>query len=112
MWFGDLVFKPPTQTIYVRRRITIANIQHTVCQQFDVSIHDLLSNRRTALISLARHMAMCLARDLTDLTFEEISRRFNRDHSSVMSGIYRMSVRIKVDPNLAIEYQALKAKFQ
>ena len=105
MWFGDLVFKLPTPGEIFIRRVTISKIQKLVCERFDLTQNDLLSCRRTVHIAKARHLGYLLARELTRTTFMEIAMRFNRDHSSVLSGIARMKVRIAKDPAMAAEYQ-------
>ena len=49
-----------------RRRITLADVEREVCRCFDVLAEDLLSKKRNRSITTPRHVAMYLARELTD----------------------------------------------
>ncbi len=58
-----------------------------VCQGFNLSTEQLLSNRRKQEYVSARNTAFYLARKHTDLSLESIGQRFNRRHSTVLKGI-------------------------
>jgi chromosomal replication initiator protein len=73
---------------------SVSAIQEAVCSVLGVSRQDLLSPRRTALISRARHIAMYLARDLTSLSLAQIAREFGRDHSTVLHAVRIVSRRL------------------
>lgn len=63
---------------------SIAQIQAVACQQFGVTMLDMLSDRRGKTCTRARHVAMWLARHTTFCSFPEIGRAFRRDHTTVM----------------------------
>ncbi len=73
---------------------SVSAIQEAVCSVLGVSRQDLLSPRRTAPISRARHVAMYLARDLTSLSLAQIAREFDRDHSTVLHAVRIVSSRL------------------
>lgn len=67
------------------KQVSIENIQKTVANFYRINTSDLLSKKRTRNISRPRQMAMCLARELTQLSLPEIGATFgNRDHTTVL----------------------------
>jgi len=67
------------------KQVSIENIQKTVANFYRISISDLVSKKRTRNISRPRQMAMCLTRELTQLSLPEIGATFgNRDHTTVL----------------------------
>lgn len=67
------------------KQISIENIQKTVADFYRIKVADLLSKKRTRLIARPRQIAMCLARELTQLSLPEIGSAFGgRDHTTVM----------------------------
>jgi chromosomal replication initiator protein len=67
------------------KQISIENIQKTVADFYRIKVADLLSKKRTRLIARPRQIAMCLARELTQLSLPEIGASFGgRDHTTVM----------------------------
>ncbi len=75
---------------------TLTAIQDAVCAVYGVARSDLLSPSRSERIVRARQMAMYLARELTSLSLAEISRGFDRDHSTVAHAI--RAVEAKLEP--------------
>ncbi len=67
------------------KQVSIENIQKTVANFYRINTPELLSKKRTRNISRPRQMAMCLARELTQLSLPEIGTLFgNRDHTTVL----------------------------
>ena len=67
------------------KQVSIENIQKTVADFYRVKVTDLLSKKRTRVIARPRQIAMCLARELTQLSLPEIGAAFgDRDHTTVM----------------------------
>jgi chromosomal replication initiator protein len=75
---------------------TLEAIQDAVCSVYAVRRDDLLSSSRAERVVRARQMAMYLARQLTGMSLAEISRGFNRDHSTVAHAI--RAVEAKLEP--------------
>ena len=61
-------------------------IKQVAAHAFHVTVRDLEKKQRTQRLALVRYIAMYLTRELTGLSFPEIGRAFNRDHSTVMHG--------------------------
>ena len=55
-----------------------------------VSVTDILSNRRTASLVLARQVAMYIARETTDLSYKAIGESFGKDHSTVLYNVSKI----------------------
>jgi chromosomal replication initiator protein len=67
------------------KQISIENIQKTVADFYRIKLSDLLSKKRTRTIARPRQVAMCLARELTQLSLPEIGTAFgDRDHTTVI----------------------------
>ena len=66
---------------------TLGAIQEAVCTVFGIRRSDLLSSSRATKVVKARQMGMYLARELTGMSLAEISRGFDRDHSTVAHSI-------------------------
>lgn len=66
--------------------ITIPLIMAQTSDYFGITIDDLCSANRSRTIVTARHVAMYLCRELTDLSLPKIGREFGgRDHTTVMA---------------------------
>ncbi len=71
-----------------RRRITIDEIQRTVCQFYRVDRAEMSSKRRARAVVRPRQVAMYLAKVLTPRSYPEIGRKFGgRDHSTVIHAV-------------------------
>ena len=110
--FGSLTGRPVTAELaeevldglypdlVPRRARTVREIQQEICNAFGVSLEQLLSSNRTAPIAWPRHVAMYLARELTDQTLPAIGRAFGgRNHTTVMHACRRTAERIAADPD-------------
>jgi chromosomal replication initiator protein len=81
-------------------RRSIDDVQHTICDAFDISLDELLSGARAQRLTWPRQVAMYLARELTDQTLPAIGRAFgNRDHTTVMHACKRTAERMAQDPD-------------
>jgi len=68
--------------------VTVDKIQNTVSNYFNISLSDMLSQRRSRPLARPRQIAMFLAKRLTTRSLPEIGRRFaNRDHTTVIHAV-------------------------
>ena len=72
----------------------IAEVAHT----YNVSESDILSNRRTAELVLARQVAMYIARETTDLSYKAIGESFGKDHTTVLYNVNKIEEFLKDKP--------------
>jgi chromosomal replication initiator protein len=67
-------------------QITAATIMGQTASYFGLSIEDLCGPSRSRLLVTARHIAMYLCRELTDLSLPKIGQQFGgRDHTTVIN---------------------------
>ena len=67
------------------RLITIEQIQKTVASYYKIRVADLLSAKRDRKITLPRHVAMMIAKELTNHSLPSIGDGFGgRDHTTVL----------------------------
>ncbi len=70
------------------RIITVDKIQNIVSNYFNISLSDMLSQRRSRPLARPRQIAMFLAKKMTSRSLPEIGRRFaNRDHTTVIHAV-------------------------
>ena len=68
--------------------ITVDKIQNVVSNYFNISLQDMLSQRRSRPLARPRQIAMYLAKKMTTRSLPEIGRRFaNRDHTTVIHAV-------------------------
>jgi chromosomal replication initiator protein len=83
--------------------VTIEMVQNEVARQFGLHVNDLRGNKRTQDIVYARHIAMYLARELTEASLPQIGDKFGgRHHSTVIHGVDKIERQLKDghDPQL------------
>lgn len=90
------------------KRLTIADIQKEVENFYKVSHADLVGKKRTRNIIYARQIAIYLCRQMLDLPFNDIGKKFNRDHSTVMYSVTNVEEKMKENRELREELEALR----
>ena len=90
-------------------RPTVERIAHRVSNYFRVAPTHLQSRRRYQSALLPRQVSMYLARQLTDLSLQEIGRYFGgRDHSTVLHACRKIEQGLRSDAALAGTVRQLK----
>ena len=97
-----------------RPRITIEEIQRSVCAHFKLDKSDMVSKRRLRSVARPRQIAMYLAKEMTPRSYPEIGRRFGgRDHSTVIHAVRVIEgLRVsdsEIDADIAAIRRALNA---
>jgi chromosomal replication initiator protein len=89
---------------------TLSRIVARVSDQYRITAADLVSGRRTRSVLLPRQVSMYLARQLTNLSFEEIGEEFGgRDHSTVLHACKKVGAALTKDRLLAGAVSQLQA---
>ncbi len=83
---------------YQPEPIKIEKIIAEVARTYNVSENDILSNRKTASLVLARQVSMYIARETTDLSYKSIGEKFGRDHSTVLHNCSKIEEFLKDKP--------------
>ena len=89
----------------------ISKIQKAVADYFNITVENLKSKKRTADINNARQIAMYLCRMITEETTTRIGLEFgNRDHSTVLHAIEKVSKDVKNNEDLKHKLNDIKSK--
>lgn len=90
------------------KQVSIENIQKTVADFYRLKVVELLSKKRTRIIARPRQIAMCLARELTQLSLPEIGNAFGgRDHSTVLHACKTIENLRNLDQTLNSDFNLL-----
>ena len=78
--------------------IFVSDVLRAVSLETGVSVQTILSRKRHDRAVNARHIAMFIAYDVMDESFPGVGRMFDRDHTSVMYGYYKVLERMGKNP--------------
>lgn len=67
--------------------VNVEKIISEVSRSYNVSENDILSNRRSANLVLARKVAMYITREITGLSYKQIGEAFGKDHTTVLYSV-------------------------
>jgi chromosomal replication initiator protein len=88
------------------KQVSIDNIQRTVAEYYKIKVADLLSKRRTRVVTRPRQMAMALAKELTNHSLPEIGDAFGgRDHTTVLHACKKIVELQETDISLREDFQ-------
>ena len=74
------------------RVVTVDKIQNIVSRYYNITLTDMLSQRRSRPLARPRQIAMYLSKKMTTRSLPEIGRRFaNRDHTTVIHAVKTIS---------------------
>ena len=91
------------------RRVTIEEIQRKVAEHYNIRLTDMASARRARAVARPRQVAMYLAKQLTSRSLPEIGRKFgNRDHTTVMHAVSRVSELMERDSGFSEDVELLR----
>lgn len=82
-------------------KVLVKKIIAATAEVYGISVTDLMSNRRKAEFTEARHAAILLAVRCTKWSYPEIGRFFDRDHTTVMYAHKKLEKK----PNPGLEYR-------
>lgn len=94
-------------------QVDAQSIMEATASYFGISVDDLTGPSRVATISMPRHIAIYLCRELTDLSLPKIGAKFGgRDHSTVLNSVRRVSEKIGEDRALFTQVTELTNKIK
>lgn len=70
----------------------INEIEDAVCAYFEIEARHVLGRLRSPEIVRARHVLFYLCRKFTTRSAAELGRHFDRDHSTVLDGVRRITM--------------------
>lgn len=89
------------------KRLDVANIQKEVERYYKISHADLVGKKRSRNIAYARQVAMYLCRRMLDIPYNDIGKRFDRDHSSVMYSVGQVEEKLNTNRDLQEEIELI-----
>lgn len=89
------------------RNLSVDDIQREVENFFKVSHADLVGPKRARSIVYPRQIAIYLCRQMLDLPYQDIGRKFNRDHTTAMHSVTMVEEMLKKDRSVQEEIEAL-----
>ena len=91
------------------RKVSLAEIQRTVAEHYNIRLADLIGPRRTRNVARPRQVAMYLAKALTQRSLPEIGRDFGgRDHTTILHGVRRIEELRAIDAGIAEDIERLR----
>jgi len=90
-------------------KISMQTIQKLTADYFNISLNDLLSNKKKKQFSYPRQIAIFLSRNLAGLTMKEIGTAFGKkDHSTVVYALKHIEKEVKNNPRIKDDINKLK----
>lgn len=90
------------------KRLNAEDIQKAVEGFYKVSHAEIIGKKRNRSITNARQIAMYLCRQLLDMPYESIGKKFNRDHSTALYSVTMIETKLKENRLLREEIEALQ----
>lgn len=88
------------------RLMTIEQIQKTVAGYFKIRVSDILSAKRDRKITLPRHIAMSMSKELTSHSLPSIGDAFGgRDHTTVLHACKKIKALKSTSSTVSQDYQ-------
>ncbi len=96
----ELAKKVLSDTVGTRKKeLSISSIQRKTAEHFKVEPQLMKAKKKTAIVALARQVAMYLARSLTENSLKVIGGEFGgRDHSTVIHACDLVARKMSTDP--------------
>ena len=90
------------------KKADVATIQHVVEQYYKVSHADLVGVKRSRNIVYARQIAIYLSRNMLDVPFASIGKKFGqRDHSTIMHSVKAVEDKMRKDKEIRDEIEII-----
>lgn len=87
------------------------NVKSVVCDFYNISVSDLVGNKKQSSFVIPRHITMYILRTKYNLTYKQIAELLcKKDHSTIMSAIAKMEEELKVDKELKTSYETILKK--
>jgi chromosomal replication initiator protein len=95
------------------KKLAIADIQKQVEIYYDVSHSDLIGQKRDRKIAYARKVAIYLSREMLDLPYNEIAKKFGgRDHTTIMYSVTSVEKQMNSNREIQEEIENIKRRIK
>jgi chromosomal replication initiator protein len=92
------------------RNITVDNVIKAVASYYGLKPSDIKSERRHKSVATPRAVAMYISRHHTKDSYPDLARAFGgKHHTTVISAVQKIIVRVKDDPSLRSQIHAIES---
>ena len=102
----DFIEKEKTQ-----KNVTIEEIQTAVATAYSATLSQILSSDRTATLVTPRQLAMYITRKFTNKGLQEIAKKFEKSHATILHGVKTISKRLDVEQDLKDNLEKIISQF-
>ena len=88
--------------------VTVERIFSAMTDRYGISRADMVGKKREKAIAEARHVSVYLIREITEMSFPNIGKLYDRDHTTILSSYQKISRRVATDPAFALEIGELR----
>ena len=88
--------------------ITLDKITRISAEYFGVSFDDILSSARGKQIATARHVAIYLSRELSNMSYVNIAKFFNKKHTTIMYSCETVQKELLTNAELTVAIREIK----
>lgn len=103
----SLAEKSISDIITITSKIDGTKIVNSAAEKYGIPTDEILGKKRSKEIVWARHLSVYAMRKLTDMSFNEIGKFFNRDHATIMASVEKIEKEAETNPAVAKEIQEL-----
>jgi chromosomal replication initiator protein len=96
--------------IPAQKAVDTEQIQREVARYYKLAVDELRGERRVKHVAHARQVAMYLCRTLTAASLPEIGKKFNKDHSTVLTSVRKIEQARESSEQLRLELGELNQK--
>ena len=100
----DIVFPDQNKTITPEFIIAV------VAEHYNISVDEIMSQKRDKVISVPRQIAMYITRKYTNLSQTEIADAFKRDHATVHHAINKIQSDLSTNPDIEAKVNVIVKK--
>jgi len=95
-----------------KKDFSIIDVAKVVADYYGVTIDDFKSASRSQKVSTPRQVAVYMAREITEQSFENIAEFFNKKHPTMLYSYEQVKDKIKVNKELERTVSELKSKIK
>lgn len=108
----DMIREVVANVVGTHKPLTVEMISELIAGQFQVSVKEMQSRSRKKRLTFPRQIAMYLCRKHTDDSLTDIGRAFNRDHSTVLHSIKKVTNLTVRDSSVGAQVELLSDKIK
>ena len=95
-----------------KKDLTVDKIAQTVADYYELTVKDLKSTARQQKIAHARHLAVYMAREVLQMSYEAIGEFFDKKHTTIMYSCETVAEKVKIDSELKSVIEELKSSLR